>query len=160
MADELGRLFLEAAKAELRRRHQRFRALLAMVDEEELNWRPVDVCNSLANLAAHFTGNLGERYLKTIDGQPFERNRDAEFDPSLRLTPAEALEMIDRQFAAALDVLERLPPERLTERAPLPTGEAPLVDFILQTLVHYGEHVGQAIYLVKLQQKKPLQLPT
>lgn len=157
---DVATLFLQAARAELERRYKRMRSLVTLVDDSQLNWRPNLACNSMANLTAHLAGNLGERYLATIGGEVFQRNRDAEFDVRLRLTRDQALSLLDERFPAALRVLEQLDPKRLTELAPLPAGQAPLVDYILQTLVHYGEHVGQAIYLVKAQLGSQLNLPT
>lgn len=147
----LGGVALAIVKDEMGRRYKKMRHVVSALDEHQLNWRPNPKCNSVANLVVHFKGNLGERYLKTLGGQEFERNRPAEFATDVHLTLREALAALDEAFPAAIQVIEGLEVGGLVEKAPLPTGQAYVVDFLLQTLTHYAEHVGQAILLAKAQ---------
>lgn len=149
--DGLGEIAIAVAKDEMERRYQKMRHVVAALDEAQLNWRPNTACNSVANLVTHLRGNIGERYCKTLGGQQFDRDREAEFATDVHLTPSEALAVLDEAFPAALDVIDGLVVADLIERAQLPTGQAYVVDFLLQTLTHYAEHVGQAILLAKAQ---------
>jgi hypothetical protein len=54
-------------------------ACLNGLDEDELNWRPLESANSLYVLATHMLGNLEENILGIMSGQPIHRDRDAEF---------------------------------------------------------------------------------
>lgn len=147
----IGLLYLENARSEMQRRYKKMRHVVSKLDKEQLNWRPNDNCNSVANLVVHFEGNIGARYLQTLGGQAFIRDRAAEFATDVRLTPAEALAKLDRAFPAAIGVIEQVSADRLTEQVHLPTGQADVGDFLLQTLIHYAEHVGQAILMAKAQ---------
>lgn len=147
----LGAIALAVAKDEMGRRYKKMRHVVNALDETQLNWRPNAECNSVANLVVHFKGNIGERYRKTLAGQSFERNRPAEFATEVHLTPQAALAALDEAFPAAIRVIEGLTVANLREQAPLPTGQAYVIDFLLQTLTHYAEHVGQAILLAKAQ---------
>lgn len=157
---DLTALYLRTVRNELERRYRRMRQVVSRLTHEQLNWRPHAGCNSIANLVVHFSGNIGERYLKTLGGQAFERDRPGEFATDVELTPSRALEVLDDAFPKALAVLDALPAERLSDEVPLPSGHAPVLDFIVQTLAHYAEHVGQAIVLAKQQGVDVGELPT
>lgn len=158
--NELGEIAIAVAKDEMERRYQKMRHVVAALDEAQLNWRPNSECNSVANLVTHLSGNIGERYRKTLGGQHFERDREAEFATDVHLTPSEALAALDEAFPAAMSVIDGLVEADLTERAQLPTGQAYVIDFLLQTLTHYAEHVGQAILLAKAQGVRLGEIPS
>src|SRR5690606_9097219 len=121
---KVGAIYLARARDELERRYRKMRHVVSRLNVDELNWRPNDRCNSVANLVVHFEGNLGERYNRTLGGQEYVRDRDAEFATSVWLTPEAALAKLDEAFPAAVRVVEGLSVGRLTEQVPLPTGPA------------------------------------
>lgn len=159
-ADGVGTVFLENARDEMVRRYKKMRHVVMKLDENQLNWRPNAQCNSVANLVEHLQGNIGERYRRTLGNCEFMRDRDAEFAPGVWLTSDAALAKLDEAFPAAIRVIEELTVERLIGRAQLPTGRVYVVDFLLQTLTHYAEHVGQAILMSKIQGIELGELPS
>ena len=49
------------------------------LDENDLNWRPLDSANSLYVLAIHTIGNIEENILGVLCGQQINRRREDEF---------------------------------------------------------------------------------
>ncbi|MFZ5817902.1 MAG: DinB family protein [Bacillota bacterium] len=127
------------------------RARLAMeqLSDEEINWRPNELSNSIANLVIHLEGNLQHFVEARVGGAESRRNRDAEFNSREFMTRAQAVERLSAAVERADAVLARLAPERLGELSELNGRQVSHLELLLIITVHLGEHVGQILYIAK-----------
>jgi uncharacterized damage-inducible protein DinB len=127
------------------------RAVRAMeqVSDAQINWRPNEASNSIANLVIHLEGNLQHFVEAGIGGAQSRRNRDYEFNSREFLTRAEAIARLSGAVERACAVLERLAPERLDEMIPWTGGQVTILELLLILTAHLCEHVGQILYIAK-----------
>lgn len=153
--DAIATAFLESARSELGLCRRRLVHCAEQLDDEQLWHRSGEGLNSIANLLLHVTGNLGERLLAVVGGQPYPRHRQAEFDARGPLEKTKILEPLAAVFDRADAVLAALPAGRLLEKCTFQMlqGEverdAMLV--IVQTLVHLGGHTQEIVTLTRQQ---------
>ena len=147
---DIGAEFLRSARSRLGELKALGDRALARLDDAELTKTLDPESNSVAVLVQHIAGNMRSRWTDflTADGEKPDRHRDAEFEPGLT-TRALILQRWEegwRIFFAALDALK---PEDLTRTVLIRREPLTVVDAINRQLVHYGEHVGQIVYLAK-----------
>ena len=63
--------------------------------------------NSIGNLVLHLSGNLRHWVVSGVGGAPSERNRDAEFDPNVRMTKRELFAILEQAVQDADEVLAK-----------------------------------------------------
>lgn len=148
MAD-LGVEVLQRTRERLANLRSRAAQAIERLSDDEVNWRPDEDSNSIANLVLHMSGNLKQRLHSEVGGEPFARNRDAEFSLNAWLTRNQALAELNQSFAGADAVLSRLTREDLARTGRLLTGEATCLELIVHTAMHLAEHVGQILYIGK-----------
>jgi uncharacterized damage-inducible protein DinB len=149
MAPNAERVFLRASVAKLRQLASRIDACVTRLTPEQIWWRANENANAVGNLCLHLAGNLGELILHWVGGQPDTRQRDAEFDASGGLAPAELRTRLHAAVEAACDVLENFPPHRLVEPVPYRGNLTPVLEIVLITVEHFAQHTGQIIYVTK-----------
>jgi len=128
--------------------HRAARAM-EQLEEEDLNWRPNEESNSIANLVVHLEGNLHQFVESGIGGATNRRNRDLEFNTRERFGQAELIARLTGAIERACGVLERLDPIRLDETIPWNNRQMPIRELLLILTTHLGEHVGQILYIAK-----------
>ena len=131
----------------------RVRHCVAQLNDEQLWDRAGEDFNSIGNLLLHITGNVRERMLSVVAGQPGERDRDAEFaerGPLPREQVLGAFEQVMRETDALLASLtENQLHERRTFRMLRGDVEASVLEVIVQTLVHLAGHSQEIISLTR-----------
>lgn len=134
MAD-LGRRALEAVR---------------QLGDDDVNWRPNEDSNSIANLALHMAGTVDQRYLAGIDGVTVDRDRDAEFNSRRPYSRDEVVAELNRAFGEADRILAGLTPADLDRPQQLRNGQVTVLDVLFNVATHLSEHVGQILYIAKL----------
>lgn len=129
---------------------QRATKAMAQMSDAEINWRPNEESNSVANLVIHLEGNLQHFVEAGIGGAESRRNRDMEFNSREFLTREAATERLRQAIERTDAVLAALTPERMDETVPWNKRDLPIRELILILTVHLGEHVGQILYIAKL----------
>ncbi len=94
------------------------RHCLTQLDDVEVWWRPQARMNSVGNLVLHFTGNLRQRFLSDIGGEPFDRDRFGEFTERRTIPRDELVERIDDVVRRVDALLSACRPNRLARRCP------------------------------------------
>ena len=124
-------------------------------DEKLLFWQYNDQSNSIAIIIQHLWGNMLSRWTNflTEDGEKEWRERDAEFEKTTK-TKEELIIKWDAGWDCLFSALNSLTNEDLNKtvyirREPHAVGEA-----INRQLAHYSYHVGQIVYLGKMQLKE------
>jgi uncharacterized damage-inducible protein DinB len=145
----LSKAYLEHKYAEIR---NRMTAAVGQLSEAQLNWRPGEGDNSIANLIVHIEGNVLQRISAGIFGEPDNRDREAEFDTVYR-NKTELIDSIGRTFDLLNEALDKLSPEEWLRTMQVRGRETTVFDVLNQCASHFSEHLGQILYLAKLQLK-------
>lgn len=148
--DALGAHYIENALSNFRQLKSLADRALAQVSDEEF-FRQLDPeSNSLALVVKHVAGNLRSRWqdFLTADGEKPDRRRDSEFvvEGDTRASLNEAWE---RGWSILFREVGALAPADLLREVRI-RGEAhTVVAAINRQLTHYGNHVGQIVFLAK-----------
>lgn len=140
--------------ADQRRKFQEIRrrmlGTLSQLSDADINWRPGEESNSIANLVAHVCGNLTQRYVAQLGGAPDVRDREAEFKTGLAKRGEDLQWMIDSTFDAVDEVLSGITEERLLETFEVRGQQDSVLHVIAHTSAHASEHLGQMVYIAKM----------
>lgn len=128
---------------------RRILLVIRQLNDEELNWRPNDASNSIANLVVHIRGNINERIVSGIQGLAITRDRDAEFEP-VQLSKAELTELTVESFRIVADTVTQLNEEQWQQTQLVRGKERTHLDMLFQCAAHFSEHMGQIFYIGKL----------
>jgi hypothetical protein len=150
MTDSLAEHYIENATAEFRGLKRLADKAAAQVSDEEF-FRAIDPeSNSVALIMKHLAGNMRSRWTDflTSDGEKPDRRRDSEFLIEGEDRPA-IEEKWEAGWQALFDALAQLEPEDLMCHVQIRREPHTVVEAVNRQLTHYGEHVGQIIFLAK-----------
>jgi hypothetical protein len=152
---EIGRAFLAEARHQLNACRRKIVHCVDQLNDDQLWWRAGEEFNSIANLMLHLEGNVRQRLLSLIGGEPDTRNRQQEFAERGPIAREDLARRLDETLERAEALLGELAPERLleTRRYPMLGGDAEgsFVTLILHTLVHLGGHTQEIVAVTRLQ---------
>lgn len=131
---------------------------LSLLSEEQVWHRPNDVSNAVGNLVLHLNGNARQWIVEGIGGQPFERDRPAEFAPRSRLPTEQITGPICETVDEACRIIDEITPERLTEMVTIQDYEVSVLAAVYHVVEHFSLHTGQIVYATKLLTNKDLSL--
>jgi Protein of unknown function (DUF1572) len=150
MTDSLAEHYIENTTAEFRGLKRLADKAAAQVSDDEF-FRAIDPeSNSVALIMKHLAGNMRSRWsdFLTSDGEKPDRRRDSEF-----LIEGEDRPAIEEKWEAGwqtlFDALAQLKPEDLMRHVQIRREPHTVVEAVNRQLTHYGEHVGQIIFLAK-----------
>lgn len=123
-------------------------------EEKLLFWQYNDQSNSIAIIVQHLWGNMLSRWTNflTEDGEKEWRERDAEFEKTIK-TKEELILKWDAGWDCVFSALNSLSDEDLDKTICIRKEPLKVVDAINRQLTHYSYHVGQIVYLGKMQLK-------
>ena len=90
----------------------------------------------------------------TSDGEKDSRDRDAEFIPSGVTTKAAVLEKWEEGWKCFTDTLNSLKVEDLDKIIKIRSEDYTVIQALQRQLAHYSSHIGQIVYLAKMQKDK------
>jgi uncharacterized damage-inducible protein DinB len=119
------------------------------LSDDQLNWKPSGKdTNSIGILISHIMGlqlfQVGER----VGGQSVNRNRAAEF--AERATREGLMQRRAEVEKLVRETLEKLTSADLSRTLTTPGGEVPVLTFLIGTVGHVSDHMGQVILTRKL----------
>jgi hypothetical protein len=125
---------------------------LEQLDEENLFWQYNDASNSIAIIVQHLWGNMLSRWTNffTEDGEKEWRERDQEFEKVIR-TKEELITKWDEGWDCLFAAVNALTNEDLDKIIHIRKEPLSVVDAVNRQLAHYSYHVGQIVYLGKMQ---------
>ncbi len=111
--------------------------------------------NSIATIIKHISGNMLSRWTDflTTDGEKEWRNRDSEFDDSIK-TKEEVLEIWDKGWECFLNALNSLKSNQLSDIIYIRNEGHTVVEAINRQLAHYPYHIGQIVFYAKMLKKE------
>lgn len=129
--------------------HRRIILVLNQLSDEQVNWRPNESSNSIANLIVHISGNINERISKGMNNKDFIRNRDEEFEELYR-TKQELIEITNGSFREIIETTRCMTEETFLKTQLVRDRERTNLDMLIQCGTHFSEHMGQIFYIGKL----------
>ena len=150
MADQLAEHYIENAVKNFRALKDLADRAARQVDDGEF-FRALDPeSNSIALVTKHMAGNMRSRWTNflTTDGEKPDRDRDSEFVHGEE-DRAAMLERWEDGWHRLFAALEALTPADLLRTVTIRGEPHTVVEAINRQLTHYGEHVGQIIFLAK-----------
>jgi hypothetical protein len=150
MADSLAEHYIENALEEFRGMKALADKAVAQVSDEEF-FRAIDPeSNSIAVILKHLAGNMRSRWTDFLnsDGEKPDRHRDTEFE--LNKEDRRAIEeRWEEGWHILFGAVEPLKGEDLMREVTIRREPHTIVEAVNRQLTHYGEHVGQIIFLAK-----------
>ncbi|MDT3429153.1 putative damage-inducible protein DinB [Paenibacillus forsythiae] len=129
--------------------HRRVILVLDQLSDRQVNWRPNDSSNSIANLIVHISGNINERISKGINNKDFIRNRDEEFG-ELNRTQEELIQITNESFREIIETTKSMTEETFMKTQLVRDRERTNLDMLIQYATHFSEHMGQVFYISKI----------
>ena len=151
MDERLREEFLRSARSRFAELKALGDAALARMDEADLRFTPDPESNSVAVIVQHVAGNMMSRWTEflTTDGEKPDRNRDAEFVLAEGSTRDKLLALWEKGWTRLFDTVGALTTADLDRRISIRGQPLSVVDAIQRQLTHYGQHVGQIVYIAK-----------
>lgn len=128
---------------------------VGQLNDAQVWWRPREPQNSIGNLLLHLTGNLRERILSLIAGQPSVRDRPAEFAHREHIAREQLLAAFRSTVAECDQALAGLTAAQLLEPRSYQGVnrriDLDVVGVILHTLTHLAGHAQEIVFMTRLQ---------
>lgn len=147
--------FLESASKQLAKYKGLAERAIEQLDDNQFFWRPNDQSNSIAVLVKHISGNMLSRFtdLLTTDGEKPWRDRDGEFEVGQR-SRAELMEQWTRSWDCMFETLRTLTDNDLEKSIAIKGEKRTVTDAIIAAVAHYADHIGQIVYVGKVQKNR------
>ena len=125
---------------------------LEQLSDEQLHWQYNDDSNSIAILVKHLVGNMLSRWTNflTEDGEKEWRERDEEFVDSYK-SKSDIVQAWEKGWTCLFDALNPLGPGDLDRIVYIRNQGHTVTEAINRQLCHYAYHLGQLVYVAKLQ---------
>ena len=147
--------FLYEARRQLTDCAGTIRHCLSQLDASQIWWRPQANMNSAGNLVLHLTGNLRQRFLSDVGGEPFDRDRFGEFTERRTIPRNEVVQSFDEVVDRADALLASISPDRLPEhcsyKVTAGTIDGTVQALLLRTLMHLAGHSQEIVFMTRLQ---------
>ena len=119
------------------------------LNEQEILWQYNEESNSIATIVKHLSGNMISRWTNflTEDGEKDWRNRDSEFENSVK---TETLELWEKGWKILFNALDQINEENLHQTIFIRGEKHSVADAVLRQLAHYPYHIGQIVYIAKM----------
>lgn len=125
---------------------------IEQLDAVQLFWQFNETSNSIAVIVQHMWGNMLSRWTNflTEDGEKEWRQRDVEFEQVIK-TKEELILKWDAGWDCLFSAINSLTIEDLDKTIYIRKEPLYVVGAINRQLAHYSYHVGQIVYLGKMQ---------
>lgn len=144
--------YLESAKKEFNKYKSLGDKTIEQLDEENLFWQYNDESNSIAIIIQHMWGNMLSRWTNFLveDGEKEWRDRDAEFEKVIK-TKEELIIKWDAGWDCLFHALNSLSNDDLDKTIYIRKEPLTVMEAVNRQIAHYSYHVGQIVYLGKMQ---------
>lgn len=124
----------------------------AQLQEADFHFQPGPESNSIAVIIRHLHGNMMSRFTNflTEDGEKEWRERDHEFEEK-RLSKEELLQLWEEGWECFYKAVYPLTETDLLTTITIRQEPLTVIDALNRQLAHYPYHIGQIVYLGRLQ---------
>jgi uncharacterized damage-inducible protein DinB len=144
-------LFIQSARATLAKAHEKIVHCMNQLSDDQLNWRPYEKQNSIANLVLHLCGNMRQWIISGAGGAADTRHRPSEFSDRARYSRQQLLDKLAQLVREADAVLEKMDPAILTQSRRIQAFDTTVLGGIMQAVSHFFGHSQEIIYITRLQ---------
>jgi hypothetical protein len=150
MAD-VAAAYLEEVRRSFRGHKRLAEGAISQLNDEQLHVQIDAESNSVAIVMRHLAGNMRSRFTDflTSDGEKPDRNRDGEFDESVRPSREELMKAWEDGWAIVFGAIESLKPEDLLKTVTIRQEPHTVLQAINRQVAHYAYHVGQIVFVAK-----------
>lgn len=150
MTADISQHLLETMRSAYRRQRMLAERALAQLLPADWHVRLDPESNSVAIIVRHMAGNMHSRWTDFLvsDGEKPERDREGEFRPGEQ-TPEALTEEWDDAWDVTLATIDALEPDDLLRVVTIRGQPLSVAEALVRQLDHYGQHVGQIIFLAK-----------
>lgn len=136
---------------------------MAQMDDATLAWQANENSNSVTAIIKHLWGNMRSRWTDflTTDGEKPWRERDTEFEQE-NMGREALLKKWEEGWQCLFDALNSITDNDLDKIIFIRNEPHTLLEAINRQIAHYAYHVGQVVYIAKLNIKadwKSLSIP-
>jgi len=124
---------------------------LRQLNDDQVNWRPFEPQNSLANLILHLCGNVRQWIISGAGGTPDTRNRPAEFADRNRYAVSDLIDRLNATVKEADEVIARVPHERLLQPVRIQGFQTTPMAAIYHSVSHFVGHSQEIINITRYQ---------
>lgn len=144
--------YLESAKKYFRQQKSLGDKTLEQLEEDNLFWQYNENSNSIGVIVQHLWGNMLSRWTNflTEDGEKQWRDRDTEFETVIK-TKEELIKKWNDGWQCVFNALDSLKEEDLSKTIYIRKEPHSAGDAINRQIAHYSNHVGQMVYIGKMQ---------
>jgi hypothetical protein len=145
-------IYLESATRIFKLYKMQGEKAMAQMEDATLHWSANEDSNSVVVIVKHLWGNMLSRWTDflTSDGEKPWRQRDAEFEPEV-LDRVALMKLWEEGWDCVFKTLESLKEEDLQTIIYIRNEGQSVMDAINRQIAHYSSHIGQIIYIAKLQ---------
>ncbi len=150
MTIDVSQHLLETMRSAYRRQRMLAERALAQLLPDDWHVRLDPESNSVAIIVRHMAGNMHSRWTDFLvsDGEKAERDRAGEFRPGEQ-TPEALTEAWDDAWDVTLATIDALEADDLLRVVTIRGQPLSVAEALVRQLDHYGQHVGQIIFLAK-----------
>jgi len=143
-------LFVGYSIAKLDQLVHRIADCLGRLRDDQIWARGSENENAIGNLVLHLCGNVRQWLIAGVGGEPDVRDRDGEFSARGGASASELTGRLQATVAAAIQVLDRLPSDRLRETVRIQSYERSVLEAVYHVVEHFSLHAGQIMFATKL----------
>lgn len=121
----------------------------ALLDDEQLWYRPNGHVNSVANLMLHLAGNVRQWILGGVAGEAIARDRPAEFAARDGRPAEEIVPTLREAVENAISVFRSLEAAELTQLRSIQGYDVTVQRAVLHVVEHFAFHAGQIVHATK-----------
>ena len=150
MENGIGRDFLSNSIEEFGKLKKLADRALAQLEPKDYHWQPDNESNSIAIIMKHISGNMISRWTDFLatDGEKPNRNRDDEFIDNIDSVEG-LMTAWERGWARLFDTLNSLTDQDVLKIITIRNEPHTVIRAVIRQLVHYGNHVGQIVWIAK-----------
>lgn len=149
IADRLAEHVKNCAADKLADHLSQVRHCVELLTDEQIGYRPNQSSNSIGNLLLHLRGNVTQWIIGGIGGQPFERDRAAEFGARAPLDKPALIEPLSATIAEGRRILRGLDADALVREYPIQEYRVTGLAAVLHVVEHFAFHTGQIVTITK-----------
>ncbi len=150
-SNDLGTIYLESVAYRFVGLKAMGERAMAQLSDADLAWSANEETNSIATIVQHLHGNQMSRWTDFLasDGEKESRDRDGEFARPESPTGAELTALWDEGWGCLMTALASLTAGDLAREVLIRGQGLSVVDALNRQVSHYGQHVGQIVYIAK-----------
>jgi uncharacterized damage-inducible protein DinB len=149
-SEQLAADFAQYADLKLAQHLAQIARCVALLNHERLWERENAHANSVGNLLLHLTGNVRQWIVAGIGGEPFGRDRPAEFAARGGRSGAELLAELERTVAQAREIIRGADADRLRGSLSIQGYTVTGLRAIFHVVEHFSFHTGQIVHITKV----------